>query len=509
MTLSPILKERIAKFKRSKRAYWSLILIVLFFLLSLPAELFCNDKPYVIKYKGKLYWPIFVDYTKSDFGMTSELSISDYQDFLEDLALAAESESVPSPEATDTKPAGDRDKDMLEQLYGDDSEELDLEELETDPEDADKSKNTGDIAELFGDDNESLDIEELARRQDEGEDVLQTVGKPSVKTEMDRLVYQLYGDDNEDVDIQDLARRQDAGENVYDLPEGHAPPESGPKVATSVWALWPPIRYNARTKNDHHTTERGHLISPTRYVSEVTGEEVPGAIEDGHFLGTDAQGRDVLARLVYGFRVSLVFGFGLALTGTIIGCLLGGLQGYFGGMTDLFGQRATEIWGSMPRLFLLIILSSFLATQRQLTGSQHFALLFGILNLTTWMGMASHMRAQFLRARNLDYVKAAKALGQSNFKIMMKHILPNSLVPVVTFVPFAIAGGISALVSLVFLGFGVKYPAPSLGNLLAQGHETMKWWIIVPTFIIFSVTLILLTFVGEGVRNAFDPRHKG
>ncbi len=520
MPLSPQLKERIEKFKRSRRAYWSLILLTTFFVLSLPAEWICNDKPFVVKYDGNWYWPMFREYTKRDFGIESNLPIKDYHTFLKSLE--------PESKTTSTAAAISEMDRLLYELYGDDDEQVDIEALARRQEAGENvyrlgaappppARQTADnlVYELYGDDNEQVDIEALVQRQDAGRNVYSRADTPPATrqpvTEMDRLLYRLYGDDNEQVDIEALARRQAAGEDVYALPDHDAArPATAAPPADDLWALWPPIHYNARTENTHYTTERAHLISPFRHVSATTGEQVAGAIQDGHYLGTDGQGRDVVARLVYGFRVSLVFGFGLALTGTVIGCLLGGLQGYFGGLTDLLGQRATEIWGSMPRLFLLIILSSFLASRAtQLTTGQHFLLLFGILNLTAWMGMAGHMRAQFLRARNLDYVKAAKALGQSNFKIMVKHILPNSLVPVVTFVPFAITAGITALVSLDFLGFGVKYPAPSLGDMLAQGRETMAWWIIFPTFIILSVTLILLTFIGEGVRNAFDPRRKG
>ncbi|MFC1478800.1 ABC transporter permease subunit, partial [Candidatus Margulisiibacteriota bacterium] len=235
--------------------------------------------------------------------------------------------------------------------------------------------------------------------------------------------------------------------------------------------------------------------------------QVRSSWADGHFLGTDEQGKDVLARIVYGFRVSMLFGLGLALSGTLIGTLIGALQGFFAGWVDLLGQRLTELWGSMPRLYLLIILSAFLAHQRNLTDTQHYLLLFGILNLTAWMGMAVYIRAEFLKSRTLDYVKAAKALGVSNTSIMRRHILPNSLTPIITFFPFEIIGGILALVSLDFLGLGVRYPAPSLGELLSQGQNNLHaYWIILPTFLVLTVTLMLLTFVGGGVRDAFDPR---
>jgi len=239
------------------------------------------------------------------------------------------------------------------------------------------------------------------------------------------------------------------------------------------------------------------------------GKRIPGAATERHLLGTDKFGKDVLARLVYGFRLSLLFGLALAITSTILGSILGGIQGYFGGAVDLAGQRAMEIWGAIPRLMLLMILSDFLSRQGNFTGAAHLLMLFVIMNLTSWMGMAGHMRAQFLRARNLDYVRAAKSLGVSNPMIMFRHILPNSLTPIITFLPFSISGAIMALVGLDFLGFGLKYPSPSLGDLLSQGQQHMEaWWIMIPAFVTLTSLMILLTFIGDGVRNAFDPRYK-
>jgi ABC-type microcin C transport system permease subunit YejE len=277
----------------------------------------------------------------------------------------------------------------------------------------------------------------------------------------------------------------------------------------TLW-VWPPFKYNHKSRTFNPKSGRENLAAPWSEYVASEGRTYPGAVVDGHWLGTDRQGKDVLARIVYGFRISLLFGAGLALTGAIIGCGLGALQGYFGGLVDLVGQRLTEIWGSMPRLYLLIILSSFLANQQKdLSEAQHFWLLFGILNLTAWMGMATYMRAEFLKARNLEYVRAAQALGVSNFKIMLHHILPNSLTPIITFLPFSVTGGILALVGLDFLALGVKYPAPSLGELLAQGQENLHaTWILLPTFFVLVLTLTLLTFIGDGVRDAFDPRVK-
>jgi microcin C transport system permease protein len=269
--------------------------------------------------------------------------------------------------------------------------------------------------------------------------------------------------------------------------------------ARDFWILWPPVRYDYKYIPSHSVTGRVALAAPYETSSSDKSRIIPSSWQDGHYLGTDDRGRDVLARLIYGFRISMIFGLSLAVTGTLLGCLLGGIQGFFGGWIDLIGQRLTEMWGSIPRLYILIILSALLTPS--------VWLLFGILNLTAWMGMAAYIRAEFLKGRNLEYVKAAKALGVSSFRIMGKHILPNSLTPVITFFPFEVTAGILALVSLDFLNLGVPSPAPSIGELLAQGKTNLQAiWILVPTFVVLTGALTLLTFVGDGIRNAFDPR---
>ena len=267
----------------------------------------------------------------------------------------------------------------------------------------------------------------------------------------------------------------------------------------NFWMLWPPVRYDYKYIPTESVTGNVVLAAPYQTKSPIGQGLVESSWMDGHYLGTDDRGRDVLARLIYGFRISMLFGVSLAITGTLIGCLIGGTQGFFGGWVDLAGQRLTEIWGSIPRLYILIILSSFLVPSA--------LLLFLILNLTAWMGIAAYIRAEFLKIRNYEFVKSAKSLGVSNFKIMRRHILPNALTPVLTFFPFEVTAGILALVSLDFLNLGVPSPAPSLGELLAQGKNNLHaLWILLPTFVTLSLAITLLTFIGEGIRNAFDPR---
>ncbi len=225
----------------------------------------------------------------------------------------------------------------------------------------------------------------------------------------------------------------------------------------------------------------------------------PAPPSEQNVLGTDDRGRDVLARLIYGFRLSVLFGLVLTLIGTLIGILAGAVQGYFGGRTDLFAQRFIEIWGSMPELYLLIIFASIFQPS--------ILLLIVLLSLFGWMGLADYVRAEFLRGRNMDYVTAARALGVSNGAIMWRHLLPNAMTPVVTFMPFRISGAVLALTSLDFLGLGVPPTTPSLGELLSQGKENIDaWWLSITTFGVLVGTLMLLIFIGEALREAFDTR---
>jgi microcin C transport system permease protein len=225
----------------------------------------------------------------------------------------------------------------------------------------------------------------------------------------------------------------------------------------------------------------------------------PAPPDADNLLGTEDRGRDLLAQLLYGFRVSVVFALIVTALCTIFGVLYGAIQGYFAGWTDIAMERFSEIWGAMPTLYMLIIFSALF--------SPSFWLLVILLSIFGWLGIAAYVRAEFLRNRTLDYVRAARALGQSNRKIIGRHILPNSLTPVVTLIPFEMAGAIGALTSLDFLGLGMPPGTPSLGDLLNQGKNNLDaWWISLATFVVLVVTLLLLILIGDALRDALDPR---
>jgi microcin C transport system permease protein len=253
------------------------------------------------------------------------------------------------------------------------------------------------------------------------------------------------------------------------------------KINENGWMLWPPIRYSYST------------------INYDLGRPAPAPPSSENLLGTDDQGRDVAARLIYGFRISVLFGLSLTLLSAVIGIFAGAVQGYFGGLTDLIFQRVIEIWSGLPELFVLIILASIV--------TPNFWWLLAILLLFTWMSLTAVVRAEFLRARNFDYVKAARALGVAEWRIMIRHVLPNAMVAAMTMIPFVMSGGVTALTTLDFLGFGLPPGSPSLGELLLQGKGNPQApWLGFTGFITIALMLVLIIFISEAVRDAFDPR---
>ncbi|MBA7473830.1 MAG: ABC transporter permease subunit [Spirochaeta sp.] len=250
--------------------------------------------------------------------------------------------------------------------------------------------------------------------------------------------------------------------------------------------------------------EKGFMIHPViRFSYDTINYDLPSPAPSPpsreNWLGTDDKGRDVLARLIYGFRISILFGLTLTILSSIIGVAAGAVQGYYGGRIDIIGQRFIEVWSGMPALFLLIILASVV--------QPNFWWLLGITLLFGWMSLVGVVRAEFLRGRNFEYVQAAKALGMRNSRIMFRHILPNAMIATLTFMPFILGGSVTTLTSLDFLGFGMPVGSPSLGELLAQGKANLQApWLGISAFIVLAGMLALLVFIGEAVRDALDPR---
>jgi microcin C transport system permease protein len=365
--LSPINERRWRNFKANRRGYWSLVIFLALFVLSLFAEVIANDRPILVRYKGETLFPILVDYPEEKFG--GFLAVTDYKD-------------------------------------------------------------------------------------------------PVILNEI-----QAHG-----------------------------------------WILWPPIRYSYNSINKDYPRIKGsegrclgYPAPPPWATSAELCEADPvqlsrfQAIGNRNWLGTDDQGRDVVARVIYGFRISVLFGLILTILSAAIGVTAGAMQGYFGGRVDLVFQRILEIWSSIPSLYVLIIISAVLVPG-------FWTLLF-ILLLFHWVYLVGVVRAEFLRGRNFEYITAARALGLSNVKIMFKHLLPNAMVATLTFLPFKLSGSITALTALDFLGLGLPPGSPSLGELLSQGKNNLQApWLGLAGFFSIAITLSLLIFIGEAVRDALDPR---
>lgn len=279
--------------------------------------------------------------------------------------------------------------------------------------------------------------------------------------------------------IEDITEKKLGGD--FDINTDYSDPYMIKQIQKEGWILWP--------------------IVPFYYDSinyELT-EPAPSPPSKMNYLGTDDQGRDLLARLVYGFRISVLFALVLTFVSSIIGITIGAIQGYYGGKIDLFGQRLLEIWEGLPMLFMLIILASFVEPT--------FSWLLGLMILFSWPSLVGVVRAEFLRGRHLEYVKAAQALGVSDNKIMFKHILPNAMIATLTFMPYLFTGALTTLTSLDFLGFGLPLGSASLGEMVAQGKDNLHApWLAITAFISLSTILVLLVFIGEAVRDAFDPR---
>ncbi len=279
--------------------------------------------------------------------------------------------------------------------------------------------------------------------------------------------------------VKDYAETSFGGE--FETPADYRDPYVMDLIAAKGWTIWPIIPFS------YHT------------INYNLGQPAPSPPSRTNWLGTDDRGRDVMARLLYGFRISVLFGLTLTLFSSAISITAGAVQGYYGGTLDILGQRFIEIWSSLPTLFLLIILSSVV--------QPNFWWLLGITLIFGWMSLVGVVRAEFLRGRNFEYVTAAKALGLSDMRIIFRHVLPNAMVASITFMPFILGGSITTLTSLDFLGFGLPVGSPSLGELLAQGKANMQApWLGLSAFIVLSLMFSLLVFIGEGVRDALDPR---
>ena len=317
---------------------------------------------------------------------------------------------------------------------------------------------------------------------------------------------------NKNIEAKDLGQFEIKGKKKYGQPHYRLLKKQYQKEDNGNWVIMPLYPYDPyeeviSEKDEQFTDMNGNGVwDPSEDFIDENGNGIADKYKytnfpnSQHLLGTDNQGRDVLSRLIYGFNISITFAIVCCFLSYIIGIIIGGTLGYFGGKVDLFGLRIIEIYGSIPFLFMLMILATFIKPNVYILASMY-------VFLTGWIGITWYVRGEFLREKSKDYVSAAVSMGQSHWNVMFRHILPNSLTPVITFAPFAIIGYISGLVSLDYLGFGLQPPAPSWGELFSQGAANLQYWhlVIFPLFAMGG-TLFLITFIGEGVREAFDPK---
>ena len=516
--VNPITYRRLQRFKELKRAYYSFWILLILYFISLGAELICNDRPLYVHYNQDSYFPVFFFYPENIFNQSGRMTRPDYKSLNQ------------TPVFSENK-----DNFMLFPIipYGP-TEIIKPSSVTASNEVKITVKREARVATI------NIDKNHIIRRsQQAGWFFNLKSSEPKDMSfdehyELPQKLKQVIASrfDNEKSDAYSEKVRGRYGDILVRLtpfePRSRAPTtvrlslvESITKDFTSVWRYnpdtpevnWDDSLWNQLDKDQQHQiidlSQRRMQGSDKTVRLENDGgiyridfekEDVrfPFRPVQDHPLGIDSAGRDVLARLLYGLRTSLNFGLLLAFAAIIVGTFVGAIQGYYGGKIDLIGQRLTEIWEALPFLYVLILLGSIYG--------QNFLLLLVVYGIFNWIGISYYMRAEFLRLRTLPFVEAAHCLGIPDRKIVLRHILPNGLVPLITFFPFSLVGAIGTLAALDYLGFGLPPPTASWGELLAQAQEQPRWWLILyPSLALFTV-MILGVFVGEGIRSAFDPR---
>ena len=517
----PITRKRLQRFREYKRAYYSLLIIVFLYLVSLGAELLCNDRPLYVRYEDKSYFPVLFFYPEDLFTGNGLLTRPDYKAINASPAFSENPDNymvfplVPfGPHEiikASSVPVGNEveirvrqaprvasvniDSDFIirreqragwffPRVEGGHLEGLDLRSAYT-------------LAAPF---TEALELR-FANQVAGPYSQLFLSGPDAAGIELSLSPYKPRGRQPDTVRV---LLREAAGKNLEE--NWLYVPEEGQISARS--ALWDALPEDLRDKILSRASARASVpVGNLRLEHDGIDYRITFIKEDvrfpfrpigPHLFGLDDTGRDVLARIFYGLRTSLNFGLLLVITSMIIGTLIGAIQGYYGGKIDLTGQRLTEIWEALPFLYVLILLGS--------VYGRSFILLLVVYGLFNWIGISYYMRAEFLRLRNQQFVEAAQCLGLPDRKILFRHILPNALVPLTTFFPFSLVGAIGTLAALDYLGFGLPPPTASWGQLLAQAQGQAYWWLILYPSLALFVVILLCVFIGEGVRNAFDPR---
>ncbi len=521
--LNPTTKKRWQRFRRTRRAWWSFLILTAIFVLSLGVDYIANDKPLLVSHEGKLYFPILRYFPEDTFTGSGRMTRPNYKDIAATPAFTENWRNwmifpvIPFGPAEKISPnmveAPDRVKVTVEKRPRVASLNVDREgrilqslgaavflEGESDTAVAGKP-----LRELFP---YPGTVDEAIAARFANRDVPEAVfpsGRKGVELALTEYRARTRPPVSVRLSLRDVVTGNDVGlERIYFDREGNL------ERSTPFWRAIPEADRDriAEAGLRRYTLSRDTPVDPVafalpdgNYQARFERESVffPYRPVKNHRMGIDSSGRDVLVQILYATRVSLLFGIALVVATKIFGVIVGAVQGYFGGRIDMFSQRFTEIWESLPFLYVMMLFGSVFG--------RGFAVLLVVYGIFNWVGISYYIRGEFLKLRKLPFVESARVMGIPRWQIMFRHILPNALVPVITFFPFSLVGAIFSLAALDFLGFGLPPGTPSWGQLLSQGQEfPWAWWLILyPTLALF-VVILLGVFVGEGVRNAFDPR---
>ncbi len=523
--LNPITRKRLRRFRAMRRAWWSFWILTTLYLLSLGAEVICNNRPLYLRFEGRHYFPVFRFYPEDTFTGSGRMTRPNYKR----ITASAEFRANPDNRAVfPLIPHGPNETIAADSLDIPDTVTVTLAAIPRVASltvDADGVVRRAVAAAAFFDPDtlpvEGSRLHDLIEIPPDVDAALrQRFANERALPSLTRSTSLPNDPDNEgalDVSLPSFSPRDtDPATLRVTLREALPPDETvstltfeaeraDPLQAPPLWEQLSEtqreqIRRDAQRRFEEWVTDDSLTLDGVRYRVEYEKEEVrwPFRPVRGHWMGIDGAGRDVMARIIYGLRTSMTFGLLLVSVSVVLGIIIGAIQGYFGGRLDLLAQRGIEIWSAIPFLYVMILLGSLFG--------RSFALLLFCYGLFNWIGMSYYMRAEFLRLRRRPFVEAARGLGLSDRVLIFRHILPNALVPVVTFTPFALVGAINALAALDFLGFGLPPPTASWGELIQQAQQFgWVWWLIVyPSLALFTV-MLLGVFVGEGARNAFDP----
>jgi len=516
LTISPITKKRINKFKKKKRAIASLYILISLFILSLFSNIIANDKPLLVKYNGKIYFPVFKYYPESTFADTENKTRPDYKT-INQLSTFTDNKSnymiFPPVPFSPYETLSPSDLDIPKQVEVKVGKILNIASININQDGAITRSRNSDF--FFGVDDKNLKNKNLNDFWNFDSEFWIGVSNRFKNLDSPMIKTIATNKDNENAEFtlstftkrsnpltytKITIREKDENSNNFTMlfyTNGvcmdnwhNIPKDEQAAISSKVQHLQGdmPEKYSFNMRQDRYNV-----------VLQSKSINWPYPPCKGHIMGIDAAGRDVFARVLYALRTSLMFGLTLVSISMILGILAGSIQGYYGGMVDISFQRFTEVWSALPFLYIMILLGSVLGR-----GFGLFLLCYGLFN---WIGISYYMRAEYLRLRQTAFVESAKCLGLPSRIIIFRHILPNALTPVITFFPFSLVGAISSLAALDYLGFGLPPPTPSWGELLQQAQQyRWAWWLILyPSLALFTV-ILLSVFIGEGLRDAFDPK---